>query len=108
VDLLVAVSEDVGLTAEHIAHQWNSSDRCTAIAVARTVPNQADNYSFVELLDAVLVVLGSIATGVAGNAAYELLKEVLSPSAHGRHVDYKEVRKSDGTTIVEFHISEDQ
>ncbi|MFC4530319.1 hypothetical protein [Sphaerisporangium dianthi] len=107
-DVLLAVSGDFDVTAAEIIHSWNMSDDHTRVAVARPYGGRLDHFDAAEFLGSVLVVMGSLASGVAGNALYDLLKAILLPKARGREITYKEIDRPDGTKIIEVHLSENE
>jgi hypothetical protein len=103
-DVLLEVSDDFDLTADQIAFAWNSKSSHTALAVARARTERVDDFDG-GLVGAVVVVLGSLASGVAGNALYDLLKEILHLSGDDQEISYTEIDKPDGTKIVQARLS---
>ncbi|GAB2934576.1 hypothetical protein GCM10027280_23030 [Micromonospora polyrhachis] len=105
-DVIVAVDDEFGVTASEFAHQWNMSADHASVAVARPHTGRPGRFDPGALIDGTLVVLGSLATGVAGNALYDLIKRLLSRQARGREVYYRRTERPDGSSVVEFRLTE--
>ncbi|GAB3137473.1 hypothetical protein GCM10027290_03260 [Micromonospora sonneratiae] len=105
-DMIVAIDDEFGLTATEFAHQWNMSGDHSAVAVARPLSEPADRFDPGEMVGTVLVVLGTLASGVGGNAVYDLLKRLLTRRAKGREIYYRRTERPDGATVVEFRLTE--
>ena len=54
-----------------------------------------------------VVLLGSLAGGVAVNLIYDLLGDLLKRNARGRQFHFKKIEKPDGTSIIEVRLSDD-
>ncbi|MEU0878031.1 hypothetical protein ABZ345_05485 [Lentzea sp. NPDC005914] len=105
-ELVLAVSPEFEMTGEQVAHSWNLDEASTKVAVARAAP-PAEHYNAAELMGHAVVVLGSLASGVAANGIYDLLKRVLKRNAKGRQMYFKKIEKPDGKTITEIRLSDD-
>ncbi|GIF67484.1 hypothetical protein Ais01nite_55190 [Asanoa ishikariensis] len=105
-DIVVAASKELGLTASEIADRWNSAEANSRVAVARPQESRLEHFPVGDYMDSVLVVLGSVALGVAGNAVYDLIKRIVTPKAAAERLRYTEVVKPDGTRIVEITIAD--
>lgn len=105
---IIIFSPDLDVTPRQIAQAWNADDDCRAMARAEL--EQSQSKAFDPLLGEVLTfVTGAIAGGVIGNAAYELLKGVITklwrqkhPSQPTPEIVYIEVTQANGSKMVVF------
>jgi hypothetical protein len=103
-DLLLAVDYDVSPSAADFVRTWNADPVSADTAVAR-IDRHVEDLA-VELLGAFLVTLGSIATGIATNAIYDLIKSKLKLPA-GKKIDFEETTLPDGTQVTRVSITEE-
>ncbi len=69
----IALSPDLGLSSADFITVWNEDTETYAIAEARLAPSSSTQYD-PTLVAAILL---SIGTGIAGNALYDLIKQIL-------------------------------
>lgn len=115
----VAISPDLGITAEEFARAWNADPDTHELATAHFAEEKASQFIDPSLLIAALL---SVPANVASAALYDLIKGVIdrlrreknqaqaSPPSTApsqtvpSHIRYTETRKPDGTVIVAFDI----
>jgi hypothetical protein len=97
-DHVVAIPYDLFDSPTQFIDAWNSDPECVSIALAMEVPER-EQYA-AEVLDAFLVVMGSVSSGVASNALYDYIVARLSLKG-GKTITYRTTRLPDGTEITE-------
>lgn len=95
--LLIAIDRSLPTSVDVFVRSWNSDPDAVRIAVASPGPAIGD--LSIDIIDAVLVTLSSISTGLATNLLYDLIKKKLGVG--GTESIKLEVEQApDGTTIV--------
>jgi hypothetical protein len=72
-DYRLALPPDLGVNAKEFVDAWNKSSKCSKIAVAKVKATDTQTYGE----PTSMVVFGTIATGVATAAVYDLIKTVV-------------------------------
>lgn len=98
-DHLVVVPYSLAPNATNLVSLWNCDPECASLAVASPPPPARQEYAG-EILDGVLMVLGSVSSGIAANALYDLLASRLNRP--GKTVTYRTAKFPDGTEVTEF------
>jgi hypothetical protein len=108
-DYQIALSPDLGITAEEFASAWNDDPDARDLG---TIHFSEEKVSFIDpLLAAALL---SIPASVASSTLYDLLKSVVARLRHDksskpdakRHVHIEQTTKPDGTVIVVVDVDE--
>jgi hypothetical protein len=100
VDHTIAVAYSLYPSRSQLIVDWNSDARCSDLALALEPPPRREAYA-AELLDAFLMVLGTVSTSVASSAVYDMLKSCIAHET-GKSVTYRTIELPDGTKVTEF------
>jgi hypothetical protein len=98
----IALSPDLDLAPVNFAAAWNEDIETHSIARAHLVPSTGTHYDPTLIAGALI----SITTGIASNALYDLIKQILAKKGH-KHIHIEETKKPDGTRILIIDIDED-
>jgi hypothetical protein len=104
-DHVVAIPYSLASSPEDFIARWNSDPDLARLAVATPAAPRREEYAG-ELIDAFLVVLGSLSSGVAGNALYDYLRSFVSDD-RPETVTYRHIKLPDGTEVTELITSND-
>jgi hypothetical protein len=114
--ILLAFAPQLGLAPGDFARAWNADPACAQAGRASVEPAPGQNFSLGGLEVAVLTVAGSILTGLATNALYDLIKMQLekllaSRSAPERRprlrITLTETRLPDGARVLAITAEEE-
>ena len=98
---------DLGVRADRFAAAWNGDPACRQMATAQVQAGGSQTYdpSLAEILNLVVVPL---AFGVAGNALYDLIKDILLKQGIRRRTQIIHQKQPDGgeLLIVTIEVSE--
>lgn len=105
----ILISPDLKISPRQVAQAWNADAECKKLAIAEV--NQSQTKSFDPTLGEILTfVVVSAASGVIGNAVYDLLKELiqsqLPANAPKREIILNHIRQPDGTEVTIVHYKE--
>ena len=91
--------------ASDFAKNWNASSDCRAVAAARI--EQGAVKSFDPLADAAMTVLSTVSMGIAANALYDLIKQVLVKQGVRKQTEIVQYEQPDGTKMLVVKIIEE-
>jgi hypothetical protein len=91
--------------AEFVA-AWNAAPECRAVAEAHLEHPGGVQYD-PALVAAGLAVLAGLASGVAGNALYDLIKELLFRQGFRKHTEIVQLEQPDGSRMLVVTIIEE-
>jgi hypothetical protein len=98
-EIQLALSPNLGLSPPDFAAAWNETPDCRAVAQARLDRHQPAQYG-PQAAIVILEMLAGMAFGVAGNALYDLVKEVLKSRSDSQVVAVDQVELPDGSRLV--------
>jgi hypothetical protein len=102
----IALSPELGLSPEDFVAAWNGKANCHVVAEAcMTSPKSAQFDP--TLLGVTLTVVGSLALGVASNALYDLIKELLMDCGVRKRTEIVQVDQPDGSRLLVVTITEE-
>lgn len=108
-DMEIPIFADVqvAISSEGFAKAWNEHADCSKLAVASTVEQEAEVYD--GGLTILLSVLGGVAIGVASNAIYDLLRDLVPDlgKEKSQELDVKIVKSPDGTETIHIRMKSD-
>jgi hypothetical protein len=102
----IALAPELGLSPQAFADAWNEAPDCRAVARA-TLSRPASAQYDPALLTVTLTVLSSLALSVAGNALYDLIKEVLIGQGVRKRTEIVQVEQPDGSHLLVVTITEE-
>jgi hypothetical protein len=105
-DYQIALSPELGLSPQDFVTAWNKAPERRALAGAVLSRPGAAQYD-PALLTVTLSVLGSLALGVAGNALYDLIKELLMEQGVRKRTEIVQVDQPDGSRLLVVTITEE-
>ena len=101
----VVLEPQTGVTASSFTRTWAADPRATAAATARVMSLANQDFDFGSVA---LHVVEILAGGIAGNALYDLIKDVCgmaSPSVSREEVDVVPVSSDDGRIVVTVQVT---
>ena len=98
----IALSPDLDLAPVDFAAAWNEDIETHSLARAHVIASTSTDYDPTLLAGALI----TITTGLASNALYDLIKQMLAKKGH-QHIHIEETKKPDGTRILIIGIDED-
>jgi hypothetical protein len=105
-DYQVALSPELGLSPQEFVASWNALPAAREQAEARLEQSTATTYN-PDLLVPILDVASGIVLGMAGNAFYDVLKQiVLKPEHHMRKVHIERHEEADGRKVLIIDLEE--
>ena len=104
-DYQIALSPDLGLSAEDFVSAWNETPECRAVAEARPDRSAAAQYG-PTLLAGALAVLGGVAINIVSNALYDLIKQALARRGVKTQTEIVQLDRPDGTRLLVVKIVE--
>src|SRR5919206_5302420 len=98
-DYQIALPPDLGLSPADFVTTWNETSECrtTAEATLSTPPGTRFDPS---LLDGAIAVLSTVSVGVATNAIYDLIKQVLVKKGVHKRTQVIKQDQPDGTHLL--------
>jgi hypothetical protein len=105
-DYQIALSPELGLSPKDFADAWNEAPDCRAAAQATLSRPSSAQYD-PTLLTVTLTVLSSLALGVASNALYDLIKELLMEQGVRKRTEIVQVEQPDGSRMLVVTITEE-
>jgi hypothetical protein len=100
----IALSPNLGLSPTDFITAWNEDPDTRTIAEASL--SEASSASYGPFLDATMATISTLGSGIATNALYDLLKQLLVKKGIHKHTRITEVKKPDGTHILVIDIEE--
>jgi hypothetical protein len=100
----LALPPDLGLSPADFVTAWNASAVCRSIAQASLASSTRAQYD--PLLVGAIAVLSSIGIGLATNALYDLIKQVLTTKGVHTQTKIMKIDQPDGTHILVVTIDE--
>jgi len=100
----LALPPDLGLSPADFVAAWNASAECCTIAQASLSSSTSAQYD--PLLVAALALLSTVGIGVATNALYDLIKQVLITKGVHTQTQIVKIDQPDGTRILVVTIDE--
>ena len=94
----IALSPQLGLPPHDFVQGWNTSDEARVAAEAHLAPSSTSQFDPF-LLEA-LAVLSTVGVGMATNALYDLVKQVVIKKTGHHHTRITQVDQPDGTHIL--------
>lgn len=94
----IALSPDLGVSPADFVGVWNDTSTCRDISEAQLVTSSSTQFD--PLLTAGLAVLGSVATGLATNALYDLIKHALVQKGVQKPTEITEIKQPDGSRLL--------
>ena len=105
-DYQIALSPDLGLHPEAFAAAWNATAECRAVSEARVATSTAAQFD-PSLTNALMVVLGNVAVGLATNILYDLIKDALAKRGVSRQTEFVQIDRPDGTRLLVVKTAEE-
>ena len=102
----IALSPELGLSPEEFVTAWNATADCTAVAEASVTAPQSAQFD-PTLLGVTLTVVSSLALGVASNALYDLIRELLMEQGVRKRTEIVQVDQPDGSRLLVVTITEE-
>lgn len=100
----LAISPDLGVSPADFVATWNEAAECREIAQASL--SSSTNAHYDPFLVGALAVLSSIGIGMATNALYDLIKNVLTRKGIHKQTRITRIDQPDGTHILVVTIDE--
>ena len=100
----LALPSDLGLSPADFVAAWNASAECRTIA--RASLSSATSAQYDPLLVGALALLSTVGIGVATNALYDLIKQVLTKKGVREQTQIVKIDQPDGTHILVVTIEE--
>ena len=100
----IVLSPDLDISASDFVDAWNEDSEACAKAQAQLATSGTASYN--PMVDASIVVLSNVGMGIATNAIYDLIKQILVKRGVKKHTHIVEVKKPDGTSIRVVDIDE--
>jgi len=100
----LALPPDLGLSPADFVAAWNASAACRSIAQASLSSSTSAQYD--PLLVGALALLSTVGIGVATNALYDLIKQVLTSKGVHIRTQIVKIDQPDGTHILVVTIDE--
>jgi hypothetical protein len=98
----ITLAPELGVTPQELAEAWNASAACRAVAEAAVGRPKGAQFD----PSVAVMVLSGLALGVAGNALYDLLKELLIRQGVRRRTKIVQVEQPDGTRLLVVTVEE--
>lgn len=98
-DYQIALPPELGVSPAEFIAAWNADAKCRAVAEAHIEHPSGVQYDPV-LVAAGLAVLAGLASGVAGNALYDLLKELLFRQGVRKRMEIMQLEQPDGSRLL--------
>jgi hypothetical protein len=105
-ELQLALAPDLEIDATDFAEAWNSDAKCRDAAEARPVHGAARQLD-AGLVSGTLVVLGTIATGVATSLITDLIKGLIAKQGVRKQTELIEIKNPDGSSVLVARIVEE-
>jgi hypothetical protein len=100
----IVLSPNLNISSADFVQAWNEDTETRTKAEAQLASPGAANFN--PMVDAAMIVLTNVGWGVATNAIYDLIKQVLVKQGVKKHTHIIEVKKPDGTSIRVVDIDE--
>ena len=105
-DYHVALSPELDLSPEKFAAAWNEAPECRDLAQARLSQTRSAQF-YGTLLTVTLTVLSSLVLGAAGNALYDLIKELLWQQGVRKRTEIVQLEQPDGSRLLVVTMGEE-
>jgi hypothetical protein len=102
----VALSPELGLSSEDFVRAWNETAACRAVADASVTSPRSAQFD-PSLLGVTLTIASSLALGAAGNALYDLIRELLMGRGVRRQTEIVQIEQPDGSRLLVVTITEE-
>ena len=97
----IILDPSLGLSAGQFAAAWNARPACRELAIAQTTAAGAKSYdpAWAEMVN---LIVAPLAMGVAGNALYDLMKDILRGAGVRRltRIEHHQQTEGSGLTII--------
>jgi hypothetical protein len=103
----IALPPDLDLSPADFVTAWNAESRTRTIAEARLTSSGSKQYD-PSLADGALALLSTISIGVATNAIYDLIKQMLVKHGVKKHTQITQIDRPDGTHVLVVVVDEEQ
>ena len=102
----VVFAPNLEIDAASFASTWNAEPRCQAVGTAQAAAGTAESYDplLAEVIGQVVI---PIAIGIATNALYDLIKDILLKQGVRRRTQIIHQRQPDGTEMLVVTIDEE-
>lgn len=104
-DYQIALSPALGLTPVDFVQGWNTIDEARTVAEARLTA--LDGRNFDPFLVGAVAVLSSVGIGIATNAIYDLIKQIVIRKAGNKRIHITQIEQPDGTCILVVDIEKE-
>jgi hypothetical protein len=105
-DYQIALPPELNVSPAEFVAAWNATPQCRAVAEAHMAQPKSVQYD-PALVAAGLAVLAGLASGVAGNALSDLLKELLFRQGVRRRTEIVQMDQPDGSRLLVVTIIEE-
>ena len=95
----IALPPDLGLSSADFVTAWNEAPACRAVAEA-SLTSPAGAQFDQALLDMAVAVLSNVGIGIATNAIYDLIKQVLTKKGVHKRTQLMQLDQPDGTHLL--------
>lgn len=103
----IAFPPDLDLNPADFVTAWNAESRTRTIAEARLASSGSIQYD-PSLVDGAIALLSTIGIGVATNAIYDLVKQILVKQGVRKHTQITQVDRPDGTHVLVVVVDEEE
>ena len=100
----IVLSPNLNISSADFVNAWNEDTEARTKAEAQLASSGAANFN--PMVDMAMVVLSNVGWGIATNAIYDLIKQILVKQGVKKHTHIVEVKKPDGTSIRVVDIDE--
>jgi hypothetical protein len=101
-EVQITLSPELGATPQALAEAWNAAPGCRAVAQASVGRPKGAQFD----PSVAVMVLSGLALGVASNALYDLLKELLIQQGVRRRTQIVQVEQPDGARLLVVTVEE--
>ena len=95
----IALPPDLGLSSADFVTAWNESSTCRAVAEVRLASPAGAQFDQA-LLDMAIALLSNVGIGIATNAIYDLIKQVLTKKGVHKRTQLVQLDQPDGTHLL--------
>jgi hypothetical protein len=102
----VVFAPNLEVNAGNFAANWNAEPRCREVGAAQAAIGTAKSYDPL-LAEVISQVVIPVAIGIASNALYDLIKDILLKQGVRRRTQIIHQRQPDGTELLVVTIDEE-
>lgn len=97
-EIFISLSSDLKIKSDALMSAWNSDDDCRSLSFARVPSSEIDQFE----LDPAMInsILISVASGIASNIIYDLLKRLISKLSSNSEVEFVSKENQNKSVII--------